>query len=583
MGKIKLLSEQIVNQIAAGEIVERPCSALKEVVENAVDATAQNIHVFLKNGGKTKMVVEDDGEGLSSDDLPMCILRHATSKLSGMNLFEIQSYGFRGEALPSIASVSKFSIESNGLGISASFSEVSEVFPSKITNGTVVTIEDLFSRIPARLKFMKSDGNELSACISVIENFAIIHQYINFTVRSDDKYILSFQNDTLPERVARIFGGAIFERAIYFEEGDGTIRVKGYLFHPLDSKYSQEFQRVFVNGRIVKDKTVSVSIRNAYRDLVIPGRFAAALIYIEIDSFYVDVNVSPTKSEIRFRDTKYVQKVLTDSIRKNLQRFDRINHYHSQPSDVFANKEPVENQDIVIDTRVTDYLVDASDLRLMDNANSILSKISFSPPIKSEPPNKFDAFNETGTEGEFGNPICQIFDSYILAEKDESIILIDQHAVHEKIIQEKLLNGLETENKQYLLNPEIIELTRRQQEFILENEHNILQCGFEIDLNHNLLLISAIPAIMDIQAAIQFITDITDSSENLMPIDVMRYKIADIACHNSIRAGRKMSPCEMRALLKQMEETSSIHQCNHHRPSFIKITKKQIEKLFHRG
>jgi DNA mismatch repair protein MutL len=574
VGKIKLLSEQIINQIAAGEIVERPCSALKEVVENSIDAGAKNVYIFLKNGGKTKMVVEDDGEGLSSEDLSMCILRHATSKLSGMNLFEIQSYGFRGEALPSIASVSRFSIESNGLGLTANFSEVSDPFPSKITGGTVVTIEDLFSRIPARLKFMKSDGAELSACISVIENFAIIHRDVNFTVRSDDKCILSFQNDTLPERIARIFGRDIFERSIYFEEEDGTIVVKGYLFHPLDSKYSQEFQRTFVNGRIVRDKTISASIRNAYRDLVIPGRFAVSVIFIEIDPFYVDVNVSPTKSEIRFRDPRYVQKMLTDSIRRNLQRFDKVDRGISSTSIGIS-----ENKDIVIDTRVTDYLIDESDLRLRDGSNSILSKISFSSPIKSE---RLDIFDDFKMDNEFGEPLCQIFDSYIVAEKGESIILIDQHAVHEKITQEKILKELKTENKQHLLNPEIIELTRRQKEFISENEHNITQCGFEIQINNNLLMVSAVPAVMDIQTAILFINDIADSKEDLLPIDVMRHKIADIACHNSIRAGRKMSHGEMQAMLKQMEETKSIHQCNHHRPSFIRITKEQIEKMFHR-
>ncbi|MDR2598492.1 MAG: DNA mismatch repair endonuclease MutL, partial [Holosporales bacterium] len=324
MGRIKFLSNKLVNQIAAGEIVERPCAALKEIVENSIDANAKNIKIFLKRGGKEKIVVEDDGDGLLYDDLPMCIQRHATSKLSGTNLFEVKSYGFRGEALPSIAAVSNFSIESNGYGITVNFSEISDVFPSKITQGTVVTIESLFNQLPARLKFLRSDTAELSACVSAIQNFAIINDGINFTLRSEDRNILSFQSESIESRIASVFGSEMFERSVYFTESDGTISVQGYLFHPTDSKYSQDFQRIFVNSRLVKDRTISGALRSAFRDLIPSGRFAAAILFIEIDPFYVDVNVSPTKSEIRFRDVKYAQNMVTNSIKKNLKKFDRI-------------------------------------------------------------------------------------------------------------------------------------------------------------------------------------------------------------------------------------------------------------------
>jgi DNA mismatch repair protein MutL len=580
LGKIRLLSDKIVNQIAAGEIVERPCAALKEIVENSIDANSKNIDMFLKCGGKAKIVVEDDGDGLLYDDLPMCIQRHATSKLSGMNLFEIRSYGFRGEALPSIAAVSNFSIESNGYGISVNYSDISDVFPSKITRGTTVTIENLFNQLPARLKFLKSDTSELSACISVIENFALINRGINFTLRTEDRSVLSFQSESIEDRIARVFGPEMFERSVSITESDGTISISGYLFHPIDSKYSQDFQRIFVNNRIVKDRIISGAIRNAYRDLIPSGRFAAAILFIEIDPFYVDVNVSPTKSEIRFRDVKYSQKMVTESIKKNLKEFDRI---ALGDSEIFAMKSPVDPSDTVLDSRVIDYLSDRNDLKMSfrDDGHSIISKISFNEKIEMIP-KSFENLEEVNF---FGTPVCQILDSYIITEKDDSIIVIDQHAVHEKITQVRILKDLEAGRKQYLITPGMIEIIDGQRENFTDHKDDLQNCGFEITIceDQKSLVITAIPSVLDEETAIEFIKEIIETGEKLCLQDAVRLKIADVACHNSIRCGRKMSIPEMVALIHQMEETESIHQCNHHRTSFIKITKSQIGKMFHRG
>jgi DNA mismatch repair protein MutL len=590
LGKIKLLSDQIINQIAAGEIVERPCSALKEIVENSIDANAKNINIFLKHGGKSKIVVEDDGDGLLYDDLTMCLQRHATSKLSGLNLFDVKSYGFRGEALPSIASVSNFTIESSGFGISVNFSEISDIFPSKISHGTVVTIENLFNQVPARLKFLKSDNAELSACISIIENFAIINNRVNFSLRSESRNIISYQNESIENRIANIFGAEIFERSVYFDGSDGAISMSGYLFHPSDSKFSQDFQRFFVNSRFIKDKTISAAIRNAYRDLVPIGRFAIAIIFIEVDPFYVDVNVSPTKSEIRFRDSKYMQKIITDIVKKNLNKFDRIITpinanviTHKNLSDDEVTSAPY------FDQRVTDYLIDSDNFKTQfrDNNNSIFSKISLKENIEIETiKSEFQpkTFENLKDEKFFGIPICQIFDSYIISEKEDSIIIIDQHAVHEKITQMKILKELEIGQKQYLVTPETIKISDKQKEQFTENEQNLLDCGFEIELSFDQksLTILAIPSVIDEKTATDFISNILDFGEELTLPAAIRQKIANIACHNSIRFGRKLSIIEIDALLRQMEMTESIHQCNHHRPSFIQITKEQLEKMFHR-
>ena len=597
MGKIKLLSDEIINQIAAGEIVERPSSALKEIVENAIDAHGKNIDIFLKSGGKTKIVVEDDGDGLSKEDLSMAIQRHATSKLSGSNLFEINSYGFRGEALPSIASVSNFSIESNGFGISINFSKTSEIYPSNISKGTRVTIENLFDKTLARLKFLKSDSVELSNCISVIENFSLTKKDVNFNLGSENGSILSFKNASLEDRISSIFGAELFKKAVHFEESDGTISINGYLFHPMDSKYSQGFQKIFINGRIVKDKIVSASIKNAYRDLIPTGRFAACVIFIEIDPFYVDVNVSPTKSEIRFRDSGYVQKFLTESIKKNLTKFDRvvidfnIEKFSNIGSKVGSNvekKEPFQNQKIseVFKNyqpiqRPSSFLINTVSEKpsLQEIPKIVEDYIEQPQPIlKSEiyPEQKF-----------FGEPICQIFDTYIITKTENGIMIIDQHAVHEKITMEKMIEELNTKNKQFLMKPEIIKLTTQQLEIAKLAKENLENCGFSIEIIQESIVISGIPAILDNDTAIQFVEDILESSsdiiEDLETIDKIRNKIADKACHNSIRSGRKLSQNEMVGIIDDMEKTKSIHQCNHHRPSFVMLSKDQLESMFERS
>ncbi|MBQ7524343.1 MAG: DNA mismatch repair endonuclease MutL [Alphaproteobacteria bacterium] len=656
--KIKLLSDELINQIAAGEIVERPAAALKEVVENSIDAGARNVDVFVQNGGKRKIVVSDDGEGLDREDLLMAIQRHATSKLSGENLFDIRSYGFRGEAIPSIASVSEFSIESRGAGIAVDFSNRSDIFPSSVERGARVSIKNLFERTPARLKFLKSDAVELTHCIRVVENIALTSTFgksVNFSLRTDERMIISFKNDTLAQRVAKIMGTEIFERAVHFEEQSEHISVQGYLFHPTDSRYSQAFQRIFINGRVVRDKTVSAALRNAYKELIPAGRFAIAVLFIDVDPFYIDVNVSPTKSEVRFRDTTFAQKFLTDAIKKNLVQFDRIAIGVGDISTMrlAVNSSSWQNcginteapsvavasgntrclpQEQVFSASAVDVLgrsFTTDPARMQNDASFVGAEEIFSPVVTGrggEAPNfaftKADNDAETGvddgantsqfspkvwessrdigdvkaaevvadSEGSrerfFGEPIAQIFDAYILTKTSRGLMIIDQHAVHEKITQDRMLKELTSENRQFLTTPETMELTSVELEVYKTVSQSLVNCGFSLELAQNLLLISAIPQILNIQQATEFIRDILseqDAVNDIAILDKIRRKIADKACHNSIRFGRKLSREEMVAVLEQMEQVPSIHQCNHHRPSFVEISKAQLEKMFDRS
>lgn len=580
MSKIKLLNDEIINQIAAGEIVERPGSALKELIENAIDAKAQNIEIFLKNGGKSKIIINDDGEGLSKEDLKMCVKRHATSKLSDINLFNIKSFGFRGEAIPSIASVSRFSIESRGFGISVNFSAESEIFPSPVEK-TKISVEDLFSATPVRLKFLKSDSVELANCISIVENFALTSPSINFVLRTDEKQILSFKNDSLEERASKIFGAEDFQKAIQFEEQTDLIKVSGYLFHPTSNRYSSGFQKVFVNNRFVKDKIISSSLKNAYKNLLPPGRFALALIMLEIDPFYVDVNISPTKSEIRFRDPSTVQKFLTNCFAKHAEEFDRV----SLDFDTTPFERPVQiekpafsenvSKNPVFDKKVLDFFQKEE---LSFKEEPVVGGLVFcEPPVQPE-------VLEHPKDHFFGKAVCQIFDSFIISEKENEIFIIDQHAVHEKITQTKLLKQINEKNKQFLVKPEIIDLSEFQKQIALKNLDCLANCGFEVELIKDSLIVSAVPAVIENAEIKNFIFDVLseDLEESVSTLDLIKKKIADKACHNSIRFGRKLSIEEMNKILEQMEETPTIHQCNHHRPSFISLSKDKLCKMFER-
>jgi DNA mismatch repair protein MutL len=591
MSKIKLLSDDLINQIAAGEIVERPSSALKEVVENSIDAEAKNITIFLKNGGKTKLVVEDDGFGLSREDIEMAIKRHATSKLEDSNLFDISSYGFRGEALPSIASVSDFSLESNGFGINVIFSEKTDIFPSSVNSGTVVTIRNIFDKLPARLKFLKSDGVELTNCISVIENFALIRNKIGFTFRTDEETLLSFQNDSIEVRIEKIFGSDIAKKAIYFQECSDNLSMSGYLFHPIDNRYSQSFQKIFVNGRVVRDKVVASAIKNAYKDLIPTGRFAIAVIFIEIDPFHVDVNVSPTKSEIRFRDEAYVGKFITNAIRKNLAQFDKVFLDFSVERTMNSNEvhtlREARNNVVSQNSNFMDVASVACSTQI-PNIEQHLSVCEFeksdNPAVVALKPIQQEIVKEDH-KSFLGIPVAQVFNSYIITEAEDGIVIIDQHAVHEKITQDKLIKDITKNNKQFLVKPEIVELQKTSLEVAKSIIEKINECGFVVEIIQSSLVISAIPTILNSSESVDFIKDIVENFDVGAEIDVIdkiKQKIANIACHNSIRFGQKLSRDEMFAMIKQMENVESIHQCNHHRPSFAKISKMQLKKMFER-
>ncbi|MDR2075012.1 MAG: DNA mismatch repair endonuclease MutL [Holosporales bacterium] len=594
MGNIKILSNEIIDQIAAGEIVEGPSSALKEIVENSIDANSKSIDVFLKDGGRSKIVVEDNGDGMSKEDLEMCILRHATSKLSGNNLFDIHSYGFRGEAVPSIASVSDFSIESNGFGISVKFSEKSEIFKSNISSGTRVSISDIFHNLPARLKFLKTETVEMNKCIDVVENFALTRTDINFSLRNESKHLLSFNQSSIESRAREIYGSALVDKAVYFEENNDKISIKGYLFHSHHSRHnSYGAQRLFVNNRIVKSKLVNVASKVAYRNIIDPRRYPLTLLYIDIDPFFIDINVSPTKSEIRFRDESSVQKFIIHAISKNISEFNKI--ALDFPVFIPQNTEKIEPKYI---PKVHRPPIDFGTINVPQIGNV--------PQIEVPESTKQEEFFQSSPEKEkfFGRAIIQLFDTYIISHNENTgdIFIIDQHAVHEKITLNKIQEQLNDGNAKHLMRPEIINLSEEQLNWLENNKEGLEKHGFRLDIIKSSertavggttasvvensgasVIVNAIPGIMTSEEAFQFVIDISnDRNDECEMEEYIRNRLADVACHNSIRAGRKLSIPEMNEMLEEMEETKDVFQCNHHRPSFLKISRSDLEKMFER-
>ena len=425
MNKIKLLSNEIINQIAAGEVVDGPSAALKEIVENAIDANAKNIDIFIKSGGKAKIVVTDDGDGFASvDDMKMSFIRHATSKLTGCNLFDISSYGFRGEAIPSIASVSDFSIESIGTKISQN-----EIQASNITNGTKVCVENIFKNVPVRLKFLKSDNIEKNKCINIIENFSITRPDISFLLRDDNKQLLNLQQSTFQQRVQNIYGEEMFKNALYFDEQNDIARIYGFLFHPIHSNLSATIgQKLFINNRIVKNKILAIAARVAYRNIVNSSRYPIVLLCMDIDPFYVDVNVSPTKAEVRFRNEKLIQDFIISTFEKNVVKFNSvvldlpiIAENKTKSISQQHHQTYCSSPKHIVKPTITPYIKEAVAHTLQED------EIVTSQQLKKQTI--------------FGKAICQLFDTYILTYNEETndFFIIDQHAVYEKIELNKLI------------------------------------------------------------------------------------------------------------------------------------------------
>ncbi len=573
--RIRRLSEGTVNRIAAGEVIERPASVVKELVENAIDAGATQIDVAFRGGGKHLVKVSDDGCGMGVDDLTLAVERHATSKLADDDLIQIASLGFRGEALPSIGAVGRLSIASRPKGAASAFSLSVEggrpqaPKPAALARGTEVEVRDLFFATPARLKFLKTDRSETAEAADVVRRLAIAHPFIGFSFVTEERRLIDApQGDNGEDRIRRILGRDFMENAVAFAiERDG-IAVTGFAGLPTWSRAQSGMQYVFVNSRPVRDKLLSGALRGAYADLMARSRFPAVALFVTCPADRVDVNVHPAKAEVRFRDGGLVRSLVVNGIRAALagraQQPDT--GLSRQATQSFRPMMPQANFGGGFSERQAGF-----DVGLPLSAPT--------SPGHDDPP----------TDYPLGAARAQIHQNYILAQTTAGIVLVDQHAAHERLVYERLKHerqghGIAT---QPLLVPEVVDLDPVAVEKIAGASELLARSGLAVEaFGDSAVIVREVPAALgggNIAGLIRDIADELDELGNVSTVeDRSNHILATMACHHSVRAGRALRPEEMNALLREMEVTPNSGQCNHGRPTFIELKLADIERLFGR-
>jgi DNA mismatch repair protein MutL len=583
MNNIKKLPENLINQIAAGEVIERPSSALKELLENSIDAGANEILIYLTDGGKSLIEVIDNGNGMTFDDLNMCLERHATSKISDGDLMHIDSLGFRGEALPSIGSIANLSIESYDKSKKEAWkisiiNNKKNVEPSIIRFGTKVTINDLFLKVPARLKFLKTNGTEIRYCKEVVKHLAMSHPKITFSLIIDSKKIFYWDKskkanfEGTKNRLNQVMGEDFINSSVSVEiERDGLI-LAGMVGMPTLHRNTGREQYLFVNNRPVKDRNLIGALRGAYKGLIENNRFPVAVLFLEVIPQDVDINVHPAKAEVRFKDSGKIRSLIVSGVRKSL-----------------------ESAGLNTATEISNALIDkmnfnTKEVNLINNDpnNLDLHNINIAPSSRFTDNFDSDSFDKQRTYP-LGSAIAQAHGTYIIAENENGLLLVDQHAAHERIVLEKIRAGFLNSNiqKQILLIPEVVELTEDHFDVIIKQKDNLIKLGLVIEeFDKNTILIREHPAILDKVNFSILIKDIADEIINFGSEFILSERLDNIcgnmACHSSVRSGRLLLTSEMNALLREMEVTPNSSQCNHGRPTFIKLSVKDIEKLFGR-
>jgi DNA mismatch repair protein MutL len=597
---IKILSSTTVNRIAAGEVVERPASAVKELVENSIDAGASKVDIIIENAGKNLITIIDNGKGMGKDDLSLAVERHATSKLPEEDINQIDFFGFRGEALPSIASVSRMSITSRYKGSQEEFAwslqviggEKQPLMPASLSYGTRIEVRDLFFATPARLKFLKTEKTEVSYIVDIIKKIAMANPEVSLSLTSDNKELLNlkgYNNEALYNRLNDLVGKAFKENFTSVSLVDQDCKISGYISTPTYNCGTSNEQYFFINKRPVKDKLLSMAVKIAYQDFVPSGRYPLVYLFLEMDSEFVDVNVHPAKSEVRFKDAPLVRSVVISAIKQAIRNIGRHASDHLSSAAISSfTAEPIKNlvqemAPILSTTKLQYTPISRSISFSRAAAPQIFAPIA--PVIKAQPSD----FDSEQINFPLGSACGQIHDTYIIAQTSDGMILIDQHAAHERIFYEKLKQQIKAQQiqTQRLFIPEIIELPEHIIEHLLEKKLEFAKMGLYFDeFGAAAISVTELPALLKCLDVRKLILDIVDDlSEYEQQVSLekkINHFLATFACHHSIRAGRSLSIKEMNFLLREMESCDHSGQCNHGRPTYIKLGLKEINKLFER-
>ena len=600
MPQIRRLPETLVNRIAAGEVVERPAAALKEIVENAIDAGARRIDVKLVDGGIGSIEVSDDGCGMVPEQMALALERHATSKLPDEAIEQVMTLGFRGEALPSIASVSRFTVESRAQGTANGWRKVVDHGtlvsdePAAVPPGTRVGVEHLFAKIPARRKFLRTPRSEYAACVDIIRRLAMARPEIGFTLTNGDRRTLAVQpDDPLPDRIAQIIARELKDNCVAIAQERGEMKLTGIAGLPTYNRGVADHQYLFVNGRPVKDRLLVGAVRGAYSDMLARDRHAVLALFLDLPCSDVDVNVHPAKTEVRFRDAAAVRGFIVSGLRHALAGADRrsaqvpdrgaMARWQQEPE----RQEPAPALRSIFEGR--DW--SAPGARVAEQPRPFGHAYNTNAEPMAMPQGRAEvALEAPDAAHPLGIARGQVAKTYIVAEADDGLVIVDQHAAHERLVLERLKAagaGQATTRSQALLMPEVVEMEEADCDRLEGAIPKLDALGLTIErFGPSAMLVRASPHSLKNAAPQSLLQDIADDlakhGDALLLEEKLDLVLATMACHGSVRAGRVLSVAEMNALLREMEATPRSGQCNHGRPTWVKLDMADVEKLFGR-
>ena len=607
---IRLLPNDLINKIAAGEVIERPASAVKELVENSIDAGATKIEIIMRNGGRTFISVTDNGCGMSKRDLVLAVERHATSKLPTDDLDSISTLGFRGEALPSIGAVSRLTIKTRskdmdtGWSINVTGGDIEAVVPSSLKIGTQVEIRDLFYATPARLKFLKTDRTETGRTIEVIRRIAMVNPNISFTLNDGTRTNVRFNGaqGNLPNiqlsRIGEVLGRDFEENSLLIEaEREGFI-LTGYAGLPTLNKRTSSHQFLFVNGRPVQDKLLYGAVRAAYSDFLAYDRHPFVVLFLNAPGSTLDVNVHPAKSEVRFQEPGLVRGLIIGALKKALMEAGyQTSSTISNAALGILNKSISKISPTGVRSSGQSYKTrePSQNNHLPSSfANSEIAyghlELNSAPMARTDSPShqSSESLNEMASFP-LGAAQAQLHKNYIVAQTNEGLVIVDQHAAHERLVYEKMKIDLKEGGikRQVLLIPEVVDLENIKIQRILELKDDFARLGLILEkFGEGAILVREIPSILGDINVKNLVLDIADELEEFGSSTILEDKLGHIcgtiACHSSVRSGRTLRVEEMNALLREMEATPHSGQCNHGRPTYVELKLSDIEKLFGR-
>lgn len=604
--RIQQMPNQLINQIAAGEVVERPASVVKELLENSIDANATKIEIDIEQGGVKLIRIRDNGHGIHRDDLALALSRHATSKIRNLDDLEhVKSLGFRGEALPSIASISRMSITSRqdsaeGFKVQGRDEASAELAPAPHGVGTTIEVRDLFYNVPARRKFMRTEKTEFNHLEDVVKRIALSHFDVSISLNHNQRPIKQWRaaadRVSMEQRLAEVCGKAFIEQAQHMEYAAAGLSMHGWIASPSFSRSQADMQYFFVNGRMIRDKLVTHAVRQAYQDVLYHGRHPAYVLYLELDPALVDVNAHPTKHEVRFRESRMVHDFLFRGIHRALADV--------RPADMAAQTAPMAQHPAMPSGQPTQASSQAYAYGAAPRQSSMALPVqeqikAYDNLSRGFTPQQAEAFNaHTATETAadaadippLGFAVAQLHGIYILSQTASGMVVVDMHAAHERITYERLKQGMDQGQlaSQPLLVPISMSLSEKEAELAEEQASLFSELGFELDRSGpESIRIRQVPMILaraDAESLVRdVLSDVLSYGTSQRIRNAINQVLGTMACHGSVRANRSLSIAEMNALLRDMEQTERSGQCNHGRPTWTEFSLDAIDKWFMRG